>query len=315
MKKWIAILFALMLAATGSAQEKWAVVNISAAWAQSGPEYTSSFETQMLMGSVVEILETRGYWVRVRAEEPPYEAWVNELALTRMNEAEISEYTSSDKYIFIKSSGDILSEPSTVADRVCDFSLGGIVRVAKDSGGRAIRKGSYRAVILPSGKVGYVDKKSVMEFRTWASNVTPTAEGIIATAKTMLGAPYVWGGCTSFGMDCSGLTRLSFYMNGILLPRNVSQQVKCGVDVPLDALEPGDLLFFGTPATPEKPSRLNHVAIYIGNGKFIQSSQLVRINRIAPGYPDSYDRQPVCARRILGAAASEYLLSTYYFPE
>ena len=315
MKKSIAILLSLTIAVMASAQEKWAVVGISAAWAQSGPEYTSSFETQMLMGSVVRILETRGYWVRVRAEEPPYEAWVNEMALVRLTAQEKSAYVADDKYIFIKSSGDILSEPVSGSERICDISLGGLVRIAKDTGGRAIKKGIYRAVILPSGKIGYVDRKSVTEFRTWASGVAPTAEGIIATAKTMLGAPYVWGGCTSSGVDCSGLTRLSFYMNGILLPRNVSQQVRCGVDVPLDELEPGDLLFFGTVATPEKPSRLNHVAIYIGNGKFIHSTQLVRVNRLAPGYPDSYDRQPVCARRILGSGKPEYSLSAYYFPE
>lgn len=315
MKKSIAVLLSLAFAVMASAQEEWAVVGISAAWAQSDSDYTSSFETQMLMGSVVRILETRDYWVRVCAEDPPYEAWVNEMALVRMTAREKSVYVAEDKYIFIKSSGDILSKPVSNAERLCDFSLGGLVRIAKDSEGRAIKKGIYRAVILPSGKIGYVDKKSVMEFRTWASTVVPTAEGIIATAKTMLGAPYVWGGSTSSGVDCSGLTRLSFYMNGILLPRNVSQQVKCGVDVPLDALEPGDLLFFGTAATPEKPSRLNHVAIYIGNGQFIHSSQLVRINRIAPGYPDSYSRQPLCARRILGVGKPEYLLSSYYFPE
>lgn len=315
MKKSIAVLLSLAFAVMASAQEEWAVVGISAAWAQSDSDYTSSFETQMLMGSVVRILETRDYWVRVCAEDPPYEAWVNEMALVRMTAREKSVYVAEDKYIFIKSSGDILSKPVSNAERLCDFSLGGLVRIAKDAGGRAIKKGIYRAVILPSGKIGYVDRKSVMEFRTWASAVAPTAEGIIATAKTMLGAPYVWGGCTSSGVDCSGLTRLSYYMNGILLPRNVSQQVECGVDVPLDALAPGDLLFFGTAATTEKPSRLNHVAIYIGNGKFIHSSQLVRINRIAPGYPDSYSRQPLCARRILSAGNPEYLLSSYYFPE
>lgn len=315
MKKTIILLLTLSFILPAFSQSRWAVVTISAACAQNGPEYTSPVETQMLMGSVVEVLETRGYWVRVRAEEPPYEAWVNELALSRKDDGEISEYMSADKYIFVELSGDILTEPRQGAARICDFSLGGLVRVAKDSRGRVIKKGAYRGVILPSGKIGYVEGKSVEEFKKWGQRISPTAGGVIAVAEKLIGTPYVWGGCASSGLDCSGLTRLAFYMNGILLPRNVSQQVKCGVEVPLNNLVPGDLLFFGTEATPEKPSRLNHVAIYIGDGRFIHSSQVVRISSIDPGLPDSYDRQPVCARRIIGAVGTEYSLSSYYFQE
>ena len=107
-------------------------------------------------------------------------------------------------------------------------------------------------------------------------------------------------------------------MNGILLPRNTSQQVKAGVEVTLDALEPGDLLFFGTPATEEKPSRVNHVGIYIGGGRFIHSSQVVRISSLDPAEPDYYERKPMHARRIIGHEAdgpgvSRLTQSPFYF--
>ena len=113
------------------------------------------------------------------------------------------------------------------------------------------------------------------------------------------------------GVDCSGLVRISHIMNGILLPRNASQQVKCGerVEVPRQArndreqarydrkaaleatanLERGDLVFFGTPATDEKPMRITHVGIYLGEGKIIHSSHMVRINSLIPGEEDYYE--------------------------
>ena len=89
-------------------------------------------------------------------------------------------------------------------------------------------------------------------------------------------------------------------MNSILLPRNTSQQVRAGVEVGLDGLQPGDLLFFGTPATDDKPERINHVGIYIGGNRFIHASQLVRISSLDPSEPDYYERKPLRVRRILG---------------
>ena len=108
----------------------------------------------------------------------------------------------------------------------------------------------------------------------------------------------MWGGTSVKEVDCSGLTRCAFFMNGLLLPRNASQQARAGAPAPLDDLEPGDLLFFGTPATDEKPARVNHVGIYIGGSRFIQASHYVRISSLDPSAPDYYEREPLFARRI-----------------
>ena len=114
-------------------------------------------------------------------------------------------------------------------------------------------------------------------------------EEIIATAFRLKGSPYLWGGMTPKGVDCSGLVRWSCLMNGILLPRNASQMVFCGDEVALDSLQRGDLVFFGTPATSEKPQRVTHVGIYIGNNHIIHSSHLVRVNSLIPGESDYYE--------------------------
>ena len=116
-----------------------------------------------------------------------------------------------------------------------------------------------------------------------------TTEAIIAQAEKLLGVPYLWGGMSAKGVDCSGLVRISHIMNGILLPRNASQQVKCGERVELDNLQRGDLVFFGTPATDEKPMRITHVGIYLGENKIIHSSHRVRINSLIPGDDDYYE--------------------------
>ena len=86
-------------------------------------------------------------------------------------------------------------------------------------------------------------------------------------------------------------------MNGILLPRNASQQIKCGDRVELDNLQRGDLVFFGTPETADKPMRITHVGIYLGNNRIIHSSHKVRINSLIPDDEDYYEN----AHRLVAA--------------
>jgi cell wall-associated NlpC family hydrolase len=89
---------------------------------------------------------------------------------------------------------------------------------------------------------------------------------VVADAEKYLGIPYVWGGESRSGMDCSGLVQTTFHDLGINLPRTAAEQSHCGTAVDgLANAQPGDLLFFGNPAY--------HVAIYAGNGQLIESPQ------------------------------------------
>ena len=122
------------------------------------------------------------------------------------------------------------------------------------------------------------------------------------------------------GHNGSGKSTLAKLMNGILLPRNASQQARVGVPVELDALEPGDLLFFGTPAEGAAPQRISHVGIYMGDGVYIHSSQVVRISALDPEDEDYGGREPLCARRILGHVDDGHGVvsiakSPYYFSQ
>ena len=99
-------------------------------------------------------------------------------------------------------------------------------------------------------------------------------EMLVDYAKLLLDVPYLWGGRTVFGIDCSGLVQVCGRMAGLLLPRDASQQVKCGELVYfLQETQPGDLAFFG-----DEDGRITHVGIVMGDEQIIHASGEVRID-------------------------------------
>ena len=128
-----------------------------------------------------------------------------------------------------------------------------------------------------------------MGLEDWKSQhqAAPTSESMIRVAKTYLGRPYLWGGTSANGMDCSGFTKTVMFQHGWLLPRDASQQVNVGkpvdTDTTLKDLLPGDFLFFGRQATESQPEKVTHVAIYTGEGKIIHAAGYIRIQSLIRG--------------------------------
>lgn len=99
-------------------------------------------------------------------------------------------------------------------------------------------------------------------------------ELLVENAKKLLNAPYLWGGRTAFGIDCSGLVQVCARLAGFLLPRDASQQIECGELVYfLQETRPGDLAFFGEDGGP-----ITHVGIVMGDERIIHASGQVRID-------------------------------------
>ena len=322
---------------------QYAVVGLSVNFLREAPYYTAELGTQALMGDIVEIMDRAGYWCKVVTEEP-YTAWCTDLGLVPMEASELEEYRATPKYICTAWKSTVYSCPSMKSLKICDIVEGDILRqsgktvtVRMDIEGKApvtameiqryrrpVTRHGFAEVILPDGKTGYVPQKDIMDYGKWKAECSPTAENITSEAMKFIGVPYLWGGASPNGVDCSGLVRHVFRMNGILLPRNASQQALCGSEVEIpespwlylapdapgdsddaaglsEALLPGDLLFFGTHGQDGAGDSISHVGIYLGDGRMIHSSHYVRINSLIPGRPDYYDGADrlLTVRRIL----------------
>ena len=334
MKFWFTTLILMATATLSYGQEakRMAVVETSTCYMRIAPDYESALETQELMGTVVEIVGESGYWREIVSPQP-YKAWATEKTLVEMNAEQIKAYEAAPKYMFTELYGHIYMEPSEKAQTICDLVGGDVMRMAL-SGDKAVSKGKWAQVALPSGTKGWVLKNAVqplgerIDIRKGDTSDQLVSdekmEAIITSAEQLLGVPYFWGGMSAKGVDCSGLVRISAIMNGVLLPRNASQQIFCGAPVEMTYdpafedvnyrivclnefieemkarvknLKRGDLVFFGTPATAEKPRRVTHVGIYLGDNRIIHSSHKVRINSLIPNDADYYEN----AHRLIGA--------------
>lgn len=129
--------------------------------------------------------------------------------------------------------------------------------------------------------------------KTTSSSRGESSEDILATAKRYLGVPYVYGGTTPSGFDCSGFVQYIFNIHGILLPRTASEQATVGIPVNLADASMGDLIFF----CMHSSKHINHVGIYIGNGSFIHASSKkgITIDSL-DGY---YNNMLVAIRRVI----------------
>ena len=288
----------------------YGIVCMSTASFNCGGSFSAESGTQALMGMPVRILEENNDdWYRCINMEG-YTAWVITRSVKAMTEEEYKAYLAKPK-VFVKTKYSTLySEKNVNSLPVSDLVWGCILI---DEG----KQGSWRKVSVADGRTGYVPASDVVDLKAWIDSAVPTEKNIVETAKQFCGFPYVWGGTSIKGVDCSGLSKSAYFLNGYVLRRDASQQCKTGdsVDVhrfvegdytkeALSNLRPGDLVFFGRKAENGRRERVTHVAIYMGDGMIIHSSNIVRINSLIPGEKDYYagSRRMLKARRIIGTA-------------
>ncbi|HET6527483.1 MAG TPA: NlpC/P60 family protein [Balneolaceae bacterium] len=262
----------------------YGVVNNSVANLRSRPSHPAQLSTQALLGMPLEVLKRRGGWYLVQTPND-YISWVDPGGLVLMTETEFDAWKSAPKIIYLNTYGFSYREPSASSQSITDLVAGNIL-ILKDT------EGNYYKVEYPDGRIAYVSRSEAKPFDEWKTSVEATRQGLVETAKTMLGTPYLWGGTSTKGVDCSGFTKTIYFMNGWIIPRDANQQARAGKKIDtsngFENLVPGDLLFFGRPATDSTSRSIVHVGMWIGNNEFIQSSGKVRISSVDPDAPN-YD--------------------------
>ncbi|MCL5029600.1 MAG: C40 family peptidase [Bacteroidetes bacterium] len=303
-----------ILPAKDLGEEIYGVVNLSVATFRVKPDHQAELATQALLGSSVKLLKKSKGWFLAQTPDK-YIAWIESGSFTAMNKEQISEWNSSDKIIYTKDYGFSYSQDNLNSDPVSDLVIGNILK-------KLGTEGDFVKVEYPDKRIAYIPNSSCEDYKTWLESRQLSAENIIKAAKTFLGVPYLWGGTSAKLMDCSGFTRTVFFLNGVFLPRDASQQVNVGIPINtrdgFNNLQPGDLLFFGKKATENSKEKITHVGIYIGNGEFIHEAGMVKINsfdKSAKNFNAYRLNQFVRAKRIIGSVGEngvEALKSVQY---
>jgi gamma-D-glutamyl-L-lysine dipeptidyl-peptidase len=286
----------------------YGIINLSVANLRVKPDHQEEMATQALLGSPVKVLKKERGWYLVQTPDE-YISWIDGGGFHRVSYDSLLEWNNSEKIIYTKEFGFSYSFPDENSERVTDLVIGDILKYSGEENG-------FCRVAYPDGKTAYIKSEDCQQFNKWLSKVDPTDENIIKTAKTFMGIPYLWGGTSAKGMDCSGFTKIVFFLNGVVLPRDASQQVHTGEPVDTDDklknLQPGDLLFFGRKGTDTTKERITHVAIYIGNGEYIHASGRVKINSFEkdkPNYNAYRDDSFVRAKRVLNSINSNSVMT------
>lgn len=284
-----------------------ALPRVSVACVREEPRHSSELGTQVVMGTPVKITGRHGEWMAVETPEG-YHGYIiaNSLqpltdnGLDRWKRSERVAVSSTDQtYIFSRREAD-------PALRVSDVVNGSILQTDCTS---ETSDSLFTPVRLPDGRQGYIRTCDVTPFPCWADRQW-SADGTIAFATAMTGTPYLWGGTTSKSADCSGMTKAAFLSQGVILPRNASQQALIGNAVDfsdISKLIPGDLLFFGNRAT----KKINHVGLYIGDGKFIHDSGRVKINSLSKEDSDYTPLALLGVRRLDSATLQRLALKNH----
>ena len=260
-----------------------AVVNISVANLRSNPKHSAELATQATMGTPVKVLKKEGGWYYIQTPDK-YLSWVDDGGITLMDSERFEKWKTGNKIIYTKTYGhayDAADEKEIISDLVAGDILE-FVKLSDD----------HFVAAYPDGRIALVRLDEAESYFGWIQDMNPTPENLVATSKTLMGVPYLWGGTSTKGMDCSGFTKTVYFLNGMVIPRDASQQVHTGKQIDenqsFENLEKGDLLFFGRTATDSTKEKVVHVGMWIGNKEFIHASNMVRVSSIDPK-AENYD--------------------------
>lgn len=287
--------------------ERYALVTVSVANLRSEPAHSAELATQALLGTPLRLLDRRGGWYLAQTPDR-YLAWVDAGGIARMDRAALDAHARAERVVVVDPDAKVEDSQGRV---LSDLVVGAVLDVDSE----APQPHVHIPVVLPDGRRGRVAQAAVRDYDRWIEGLRVQPEALVQTAHAFAGVPYLWGGTSNKGMDCSGFTKTVYLMHGLVLPRDASQQVRAGTLVDetgeWDRLRPGDLVFFGVKAQDGRPERVVHVGMWLGGREFIHASGYVRVSSMDPAaanYEPSERARYLRARRYDEAAPGVALL-------
>jgi len=232
---------------------------------RSEPSHTSTMVTQILFGEHFRVTEQRPEWLRVKLAYDHYEGWVDIIQVTTVSEAEYHRLDQTDPFVSAGLVEPVLRESSgETIPIVLGSSLPGLNNNRFTVGNDTFLFDGPATGIVAGDALPATTDPGVLSAR------------IIGDARRYLFAPYLWGGRSPFGLDCSGFVQMVFKINHIKLLRDACQQAEQGLLVPwLAEAVPGDLAFFDN-----KPGVITHVGLLIDSCHIIHCSGNVHIDTV-----------------------------------
>jgi hypothetical protein len=240
------------------------VVSIAALDLRRSPDHRSEMKSQLLLGERVRILgrTPRGRWARVQNLSDLYRGWVRTWGLLELSEADAVAWERRARWRVAVSATEVHARSGAGAVLTPIFWN---ARVAADE-----RSGSHRRIHLPDGRHGWLEASALrLEGRP-----AGTLAKLLARFE---GVPYLWGGRTPLGFDCSGFAQQVLDALNVPLPRDAHEQFRFCRPVSAGRARPGDLVFFG-----RRGARVGHVGIVRGGGLFVHARGTVHVASLDP---------------------------------
>ena len=255
------------------------VVTVSVAVMKTRPSHASELGNQLIMGMVVKMLKSESGWYFVQSLDDRYLGYMEPGHLALMTKDQVDAWARAPRAVVTSLFGFVRERPAADAAPVSDLVVGDVMSATGRSAG-------WMAVQLPDGRRGFVSDADATDYQAWKASRKITPESVEQTARRFMGVPYLWGGTSAKGFDCSGYLKTVFRLNGLELQRDTDQQANEGTAVPLDndfaQVRKGDALFFGPRAGV---TRITHTGIYLGGKLFIHCAGMVKLNSLDPASP------------------------------
>jgi cell wall-associated NlpC family hydrolase len=254
----------------------YGIVRVSVAQMRRQPARSSEQVSQTLLGTVLRLYKEKDGFYFVHNWDR-YLGWVAKSSLVPVDSLSAARWKEGSRVVCVANYGLVRDRSHTDGNVIVDLVPDAVLK-------KVGKRGGWVKVETPDGLTGWVEKDQVMdeaEFRRIRAN----PDRIAATTRRFLGIPYLWGGTSAKGLDCSGLVQTVYRLNNISLPRDANQIALEGETVDIGDgfgnLRKGDVLFFGS-----KPDRITHCAVYLGDGRYIHSTTSVSKVVMNSLYPD-----------------------------